>query len=321
MPVADLSAALERIEHTSGTGVLRIARGNTLDVSNLDRVFFPETGYTKGDLMRYYMHVASVILPVMADRPLVLKRSPAGVDGQTFFQQNAPKDVPSAVRVAPIESETGAVHQRIVGGTLATLLYTVQLGCISVDPWHSRLRSLDFADYAVLDLDPGPEAPFERVIEVARWIKDALAARHLTAALKTSGSRGLHIVVPLPPRITYDVALLLAERVATDVATAHPTAATIERSLKARPRDTVYVDYLQNARGKSLAAPYCVRARPLATVSTPLDWSELTSALDPARFTITTMPARIETAGDLWRASMSHRNGPRIVRAAAEGRG
>lgn len=316
----DLTAELEDIERNGGDGTLRVARAQTLDVSRLDRMFFPEAGYTKGDLMRYYARVAPVLLPVMANRPLVLKRSPAGVQGQTFFQQNAPKDAPRTVHVAAITSEAGTVHRRIVGGTLATLLYTVQLGCISVDPWHSRLRSLDFADYAMLDLDPGPEAPFKRVVEVAQWIKDALDAASLTAAIKTSGSRGLHIVVPLPPRTSYDVALLLAQRLATAVSQAHPTAATIERSLKARPSGSVYVDYLQNARGKSLAAAYCVRARPLATVSTPLEWSELTPDLDPGRFTIATVPKRIEALGDLWHTAMHRRNAPRIVLAVL-GRG
>lgn len=316
----ELSTQIERISHSSGDGTLRIARGTSLAVSHLDRVFFPEAGYTKGDVMCYYTGVAQALLPVMANRPLVLKRSPAGVDGQTFFQQNAPKDAPSVVRVASVESETGTAHQRIIGGTLATLLYTVQLGCISVDPWHSRLRSLDSADYAVLDLDPGPEAPFPRVVEVARWIKDALDERSLVAGIKTSGSRGLHIVLPLPPRTPYGVALLLAELIAVDVARTHPFAATTERSLKARPPQGVYVDYLQNARGKSLAAAYCVRARPQATVSAPLHWSELTPDLDPGRFTIATMPSRLEAVGDIWRTAMGHGNSVRAIRAATEHR-
>ena len=319
-PAADLIQQIDRIMQSGGDGQLRIARGQTLDVSNLDREFFPQPGYTKGDLMRYYVRMASVILPVMADRPRVLKRSPMGVDGETFFQQNAPEHTPRGVRLISIESDGGRVHERIVGGNLVTLLYTVQLGCISVDPWHSRAQSLDFADYSVLDLDPGPSVPFSRVVEVAQWVKGELDALSLVAAIKTSGSRGLHIVLPLPPRTAYAVASMLAQRVAERVALSHPGSATVERALKARPPGSVYVDHLQNARGKSLAAAYCVRARPTATVSAPLEWAELTTDLDPGRFTLDTMPQRIAAMGDIWHAAMQRRNGVRAVRAAAEGR-
>jgi len=319
-PAVDLVRQIDRIVRSGGDGQLRIADGQTLDVSNLDREFFPQPGYTKGDLMRYYARVAPVILPVMSDRPLVLKRSPMGVDGETFFQQNPPEHTPRGVRLMSIESEAGRVHQRIVGGDLATLLFTVQLGCISVDPWHSRVRSLAFADYSVLDLDPGPSAPFSRVVEVAQWVKAQLDALSLVAAIKTSGSRGLHIVMPLPPKTAYSVALMLAQHIAERVALAHPEAATVERALKARPPGCVYVDYLQNARGKSLAAAYCVRARPMATVSAPLEWTELTTDLDPGRFTLETMPRRLAAVGDVWRTAMRRKNGVRAVRAAAEGR-
>jgi bifunctional non-homologous end joining protein LigD len=317
----DVVTQLEQIEHSGGTGSLRGASGTTLAISSLDKVLFPEQGYTKGDVMRYYARVASVILPVMAGRPLVLKRSPAGLSGTMFFQQNAPRDVPAAVRTAAIERKAGDVRTRIVGGSLATLLYTVQIGCISVDPWHSRVRSLDTADYAVLDLDPGPHTPFSRIVEVAQTIKAELDTLALAAGLKTSGSRGLHIVLPLPRGASYDTAALLAERLAQRVVDARPDLATVERSLDARPPGTVYVDHLQNARGKSLAAAYCLRARPGATVSAPLAWSELTADLDPAAFTIHTMPRRIETLGDLWGSAMRGRNTRRNVRAVTAGDG
>jgi bifunctional non-homologous end joining protein LigD len=268
--------------------------------------------------MRYYARVAPALVPVMKGRPLVLKRSPDGIQGETFFQQKAPEHAPRVVRVETVESDDGEAQERVVGRDVATLLYTVQLGCISVDPWHSRVGSLDAADYTVLDLDPGPRAPFRRVVEVARWVKEELDALSLHGALKTSGSRGLHIVLPLPARTSYDVALLLAQLVATRVATAHPRVATVERSLSARPPTTVYVDYLQNAKGKSLAAAYCVRAKPGATVSTPLDWGELTPDLDPHAFTIETVPARLAKLGDIWDSALRRKNTYRAIRAAAD---
>jgi bifunctional non-homologous end joining protein LigD len=297
---------------------VQIKRGVSLHVSSLGKVYFPDDGYTKGDVMRYYAHVAPQILPAIADRPLVLKRTPEGIKGEVFFQQKPPEHVPPVVRVETVVNDDGVSAQRIVGGDLATLLYTVQIGCISVDPWESRIGSLDSMDYSVLDLDPGPRATFDRVVEVARWVKEELDARGLRAALKTSGSRGLHIVIPLPPRTPYDAGLLLAQLIATRVAEAHPRDATVERSVKARPPAAVYVDYLQNVKGKSVAAAYCVRARPGATVSTPLQWKELNGSLDPREFTIETVPARIVRLGDIWSSAMKARNTGAAVRAAAD---
>jgi bifunctional non-homologous end joining protein LigD len=161
---------LNEIQEQGGSGKLEISRGVSIDVSNLSKIFFPKKKLTKGDLLRYYATVAPYVLPVMADRPLVLKRWPNGVSdtAKAFFQQNA-GEVPDAVRTETIHTQGGSTNVRIVGGDLATLLYTIQLGAVSVDPWHSRVHSLDHADYTIIDLDPGPRAPFSRVVEVARW--------------------------------------------------------------------------------------------------------------------------------------------------------
>jgi bifunctional non-homologous end joining protein LigD len=311
----DVVAQLDLIERRGGEGTLRIDARTTLDVSSLEKVFFPAEGYTKGDVMRYYARVAPYIVPAMADRPLVLKRFPNGIDGKSFYQQNAPDRVPDGVRVETITNEEGAEQQRIVGGNLATLLYTVQLGSISVDPWHSRVRSLDDADYTILDLDPGPRARFDRVVEVALWVKAELDALELRSVVKTSGASGLHVVVPLPPRTSNETALVLAQLVATRVAKAHPRQATVERSVKARPPGAVYVDYLQNIRSKTVAGVYCVRAKPGATVSTPLEWAELTPRVDPREHTIVTVPGRIAKKGDIWGRVMKRGNPPRALRA------
>nr|MBA3645985.1 DNA ligase D [Gemmatimonadaceae bacterium] len=253
-------AQLEKIDQANGNGIVDFGKGRKLPVSNLGKIFFPRDRVTKGDLMRYYASIADFILPVLAHRPLVLKRFPGGIDGQSFYQQNAGDKVPSGVRVETITNDAGEKQQRIVGGDLLTLLYTIQLASVSVDPWHSRIGSLDFADYTIVDLDPGPRANFARVIEVAGWCKEVIESYKLTAAIKTSGSTGLHIYIPLPPKTPTEAATLVAQVVATRVAEQHPREATIERSVKARGGATVYVDYLQNIKGKTIASAYCVRA-------------------------------------------------------------
>jgi len=314
---ARLEVELDVAEHERRDAHLTLGRGVTLSLSSLDKVWFPGRagGYTKGDVLRHYVRVAPFILPVMEDRPLVLKRFPDGINGEAFYQQKAPPNPPAGVRVDTIEDADGDRVERLVGGSLATLLYQVQLGTISVDPWHARVKSLGFADYSVIDLDPGPRAKFDRVVEVATWVKAELDRLGLRAALKTSGSTGLHIVLPLPPRTSNEAALLIAQLVATRVASAHPREATVERSVSARPKATVYVDYLQNVLGKSVAAAYAVRARPGATVSTPLEWDELTSKLDPRDFTIGTVGERFARVGDIWSLALANRNTSAALKA------
>ena len=315
----DVVAQLQRIEDEAGEGVVRVG-AESLSVSNLGKVYFPGDGFTKGDVMRYYASVAPQILPVMTDRPLVLKRFPGGINGKSFYQQKAPDDTPASVRVEVIENEQGEKQRRVVGGDLATLLYLVQLGSISVDPWHGRVGGLEFADYSIIDLDPGPRAPFKRVVEVALWVKEALDDLGLSAVPKTSGSTGIHIVLPLPPKTPESAALLLAQIVATRVAEEHPREATIERSVRARPPAAVYVDYLQNIRAKTVASVYSVRAKPGATVSTPLKWTELTDNLDARAFTLETVPARIAKVGDLWAAGMKKPNAIRSIQSGKRSR-
>jgi bifunctional non-homologous end joining protein LigD len=211
--------------------------------------------------------------------------------------------------------ETGEVEKqpRIIGGGLLTLLYTIQLGAISVDPWHSRVQSLEYPDYTIIDLDPGPRADFARVVQIARWAKEAIDGFGLHAAIKTSGSTGLHIYLPLPPKTPNEAATLVAQVIATKVANGHPKEATIERSVKARGAGTVYVDYLQNIQGKTVAGPYCVRAKPGATVSTPLEWNELTEDLDPRDFHLGNAADRFEKIGDIWNEAMRKKNSLRAL--------
>ena len=312
---------LQEIEQSGGDGSVRVARGKTLELSNLNKPYFPAIGATKGELMRYYAGVAPLILPLMADRPLVLKRSPEGVEGEIFFQQKPPARTPDVVRVEAIpspnaEGKRGKPERRIVGGDLTTLLYTVQLGCISVDPWFSRVQSIEHPDYAILDLDPGTKAGFKGVVRTARLVHQELERLGVRAALKTSGSRGLHVAIPLPRKTPYDMALRLAEGIAKRVAAQNPAVATVERSLADRPPAAVYLDYLQNARGKSVACAYCARAKAGATVSTPLQWSELGDALDPGSFTIRSVPERIAEVGDIWGDAMRRANTRKVLTSA-----
>ncbi|HEX8942449.1 MAG TPA: DNA ligase D [Gemmatimonadaceae bacterium] len=298
---------LEAIERDGGSGVLDLPTG-ALEVSNLDKIFFPKTKHTKGDLMRFYARIAPHLLPAIADRPLVMKRFPNGVRGKAFYQQRAPADRPASVRVEPVADEGLTTQDRIIGGDLATLLYVVQLGAISIDPWHSRVQSVQYADYAIIDLDPGPRASFSRVIEVAHAVKAVLDDLGLHAVPKTSGASGVHIVLPLDRGVPNDGARIVAEMVARRVADRKPKIATVERWVKSRPSGAVYVDFLQNIRGKTVAGVYSVRAQPQPSVSTPLAWSELTEDLDPSTFTIDTVLPRFRRIGDLWAKGMKTPN-------------
>jgi len=308
-----LLSQLTDIEKKGGDATLDFGGGKTLKVSNLDKVFFPKEKFTKGDVMRYYVRIADYILPTILDRPLVLKRFPNGIDGESFYQQKASETTPPDVRVEEIITDNGDKQPRYIGGDLLTLLYTIQLGAISVDPWHSHVPVLEYADYTIIDLDPGPRANFGRVVQVARGTKEVIDSFGLNAAIKTSGSSGLHIYLPLPPRTPNDAAALVAQVIATKVVAAHSKEATIERLVKARGAAMVYVDYLQNIQGKTVAGPYCVRAKPGATVSTPLRWSELTDELDPRDFHIGNAAERFKKIGDIWNEAMTKKNSLRAL--------
>ena len=315
---ASIEAQLRSIERDGGDGELLFDDGNTLRVSSLGKPFFPEPGFTKGDLMRYYARISPRLLPLMSDRPLALRRFPNGVGGMSFYQQNAGDKLPEGVRVAEVQDSKGQREPRFIGGDLLTLLYTVQIGSIDVHPWLSRLDALDEPDLSIIDLDPGTGVEFRQVVEVARLVKRELDAAKITAALKTSGSRGLHIGIPLPPGITYDESSAIAREIARRVAERAPNLGTLERSIKARPRGTIYLDYQQNARGKTVACAWAVRARAGASVSMPLPWTALRATLDPARFTIETVPRHAAKGHSAWNAVIRKANQARRLRAVLD---
>jgi len=296
--VGGLVDQLRAIEASRRDGILALPGGDHLNVSNLHKVFWPKQKLTKGDLFRYYAQVAPFILPAVADRPLVMKRFPNGIAAAPFYQHRV-EDVPPGVRVETVQ----VVEKRpqLIGGNLKTLLYMVQLAAISQDPWFSRIGSIESADYVALDLDPAPDVPFAHVLDVARWIHDELDTLGAEGVPKTSGADGLHVYIPLPPDTPYEAGLLFCQIVATVVANKHPKIATVERAVRARGR-RVYIDYLQNIPGKTLATAYSARASEYAGVSTPLTWDEIAGGLKREDFTIETVPARLEKVGDLWKA-------------------
>jgi bifunctional non-homologous end joining protein LigD len=307
---------LRAIERGDGDGELTFGDGKTLHVSSLGKPFFPQAGVTKGGLMRYYTRVAPYLLPEIDGRALVLKRYPDGVAGPMFFQQNAGDHVPDVVRVTTLDTVELGAKPRIVGGDLATLLYTVQLGAIEVHPWLSRVDDVDAPDRCLIDLDPGDDVSFADVAALARDVIRIAEACGLPVAVKTSGASGLHIVLPLPPRTSYETSAELAFGLAAAVVASNPATATVERGVKARPKKSIYVDALQNARGKSMAAPYSVRARPAASVSAPLRPRELTSRLRIEAFTVGNTPARLRRVGDLWGDAIATRPTTRMLARA-----
>jgi bifunctional non-homologous end joining protein LigD len=293
-----MTAELDDLEQRKRDGRVTLPDGDWLDVTNLQKLFWPRPKFTKGDLIRYYARIAPLILPVVDDRPLVMKRFPNGVDGQAFYQHRAPDIYPRGVRV---EEVAGAdVPTMFVGGSLKTLLYMAQLAAISQDPWFSKVTALEEADVVAIDLDPQPGATFRQIQDVALWVHEELEKLHVPSFPKTSGSEGLHVFIPLPPGSSYETGVLFCQIVATIVATKHPKVATVERMVRRRRDKTVYVDYLQNIPGKTLACAYSARASDFAGVSTPLKWSEVGKDISPKDFTIKTIEARVKQVGDLW---------------------
>jgi bifunctional non-homologous end joining protein LigD len=313
---ADVETQLRAIEREGGDGELSFGHGETLRVSSLGKMFFPDVGITKGDLMRYYTRVAPMLLPEIEGRALVLQRHPDGVEGPMFFQQSAGEHVPDVVRVETLDTVDLGEKPRIVGGDLPTLLYTVQLGAIEVHPWLSSVGDIAAPDRCLIDLDPGHDVPFSHVVALARDVMRIAEGCGLPVALKTSGASGIHIVLPLPPRTSYETSAALALHLAEAAVAADPERATLERGIKARPKGSIYVDALQNARGKSMAAPYSVRAKPAATVSAPLRERELTSRLRIETFTVKSMPARLARTGDLWSEAIATRPSARALARA-----
>jgi bifunctional non-homologous end joining protein LigD len=290
-----------------------------LKLSNLDKVFFPDDGIRKGDLLAYYRSVAPVLLPHIKDRPFTMKRYPDGIEGGFFFQKDAPKHMPEWIPTRAFEASTResprqrkTINFPLVNDELA-LLWMVNMGCIDLNTWYSRVDRPERPDFVLFDLDPAADVGFPEVIQVARLVKDVLDALGLVGFPKTSGSDGMHVLVPIERRHSYDDTREFAEIVAATLARTHRGLVTTEWT-KAKRRG-VLIDANQNGEGKTIASVYSVRPHPGAPVSTPLRWEEVREGLDPREYTIEVAQRRIEEHGDLFEGVLTTRQ--RLDRALA----
>ncbi len=287
---------------TMAVATQRAPHHGRVRVTNVDKVYWPAEGYTKGDLLAYYEQVADALLPHLQDRPVHLNRFPDGIEGKSFYQREAKDGTPAWLRTVPIDHDGAPVPHHVLDDR-DMLRYAINLGSIDLHPWLSRVGSLDNPDFAVLDLDP-KTAPFGDVVKIARAAGRLLRGIGLRPLLKTSGKNGMHVFVPLSPGYTYDHARMFTEGVARVLLRDLGDIATIERMPDQR-RGRVYLDYLQNRRSQTIVPPYAVRPVRGASVSTPLAWDELEDDdLHPSKFTIHTLPPRLQVRGDLFRAAL-----------------
>jgi bifunctional non-homologous end joining protein LigD len=279
-----------------------------VELTNLDKVFWPEDGYTKRDLVKYYGEIAPLLSPHLRDRPLVFKRYPDGIYGPHFYQKDAPDYTPDWIRIQEIWSPDVKRNIRyFIGDGGEQLVYIANMGAITQNPWMSRVQHMDHPDYVVFDLDP-VDCPFSTVQKVALELKAIFDELGLRVYPKTSGASGMHIHLPLlEKKFTYEEVRLFAETVASIVVGRLPEQATIQRVVRKRKPEMVYIDYLQNVRGKTVASVYSPRARAGAPVSTPLRWEEFRKPIDPLKYTIKTIFRRIEKYGDLFEPALTDR--------------
>jgi bifunctional non-homologous end joining protein LigD len=278
-------------------------------LTNLRKVFWPSLGLTKGDLLQYYADVADVLLPHLRDRAMVMKRYPHGAAGPFFFMKRAPTPRPAWIDICSIEhgSGSGKVIDFPMIQDRAALLWVVNLGCIDLNQWYARCDDVDRPDYLHFDLDPGVGATFERVLETSRIVRDALDALRMPSLVKTTGSKGLHVYVPIVRGPVQKQVWTFAKALAQELAVRHPALITAEYRVARRPRGRVLVDYNQNAWGRTLASIYSVRPRAEATVSTPVTWKEIDRGVRIEDFTVKNVPARIARLGDLWKPLLQAR--------------
>ncbi len=280
---------------------------HTVQLTSLNKVFWPKEGYTKGDVLAYYERMAPVLLPHLKDRPESLYRTPNGIKGPGFFQKDAGGQAPSWVPSVKIHSDSrgGDDIDYILCNDLGTLLYLANLGCIELDPWTSRKQHLLKPDHIVMDLDPSKGNSFDDVVEAALAVKVVLDHIGATGFCKTSGSTGIHIYIPTGGRYTYDQLAPVAKNIMLLVQGMLPKTTTLERSLAKRSDKKIYLDHLQNRKGQTLASVYSIRPKPGATVSTPLDWDEVRPGLDMGQFDIRSVPERVDKLGDLFQGVLT----------------
>jgi len=274
--------------------------GRTVRLSNLGKPFWPQLGIVKGDLLQYYADVAPVLLPHLRDRAMVMKRYPNGAGGDFFFMKRAPRPRPEWITTCAIEHASGSVIDFPIIDDLAALLWVINLGCIDLNQWYARCDDVDRPDYLHFDLDPVGEVEFATVREAAVVVNDTLHALGMPTWVKTTGSRGLHVYVPIVRGPTQKQVWEVSKTIALDVARRNPRLLTAVYKKAARPLGRVLVDYNQNAWGRTLASVYSVRPQPRATVSTPVTWDEVARGFALEDFRMDNVPARLAQLGDLW---------------------
>jgi bifunctional non-homologous end joining protein LigD len=290
---------------------VRIEKPTRVKLSNLEKVFFPDEGITKGDLIEYYRAVAPVLLPHLRDRPFTMRRYPDGAFGKAFFQKDAPSHMPDWIPRFEVEVSTRESPRRrkriaapIVNDEDA-LAWAVNMGCIDMNTWYSRVDKPDRPDFVLFDLDPSPDVGFRETVQVALLVKDMLDALGLLSFPKTSSAEGMHVLVPVERRYTYDDTRKFSEIVAGAIARTHRGLATTEWT-KSKRRG-VLIDSNQNGEGKTIASVYSVRPRAGAPVSTPLRWDEVDEKLDPSAFTMDVVLERVREMGDLFEGVLTTR--------------
>ena len=275
--------------------------GRDVRVTNLDKPFWSNPTITKGDLIQYYADVAPVLLPHIQNRAMVMKRYPHGAAGEFFFMKRAPAPRPDWIRTCRINHDSGNVIDFPVIDDVPSLLWVINLGCIDLNQWYATCDDVDRPDYLHFDLDPGEGASWERVLECGRIVRDALTTIGMRSVVKTTGSRGLHVYVPIVRGPVQKDVWTFAKALAIELAARHSQIMTAEYRVASRPEGRVLIDYNQNAWGRTLASVYSVRPRPRAPVSAPVTWAEVDNGIRIDDFRMDNIRARIAKAGDLWK--------------------
>lgn len=275
--------------------------GRAVKLTNLHKAFWPELGITKADLLRYYVAVSPYLLPHLVDRAMVMKRYPNGWNGKFFFMKRTPEHAPSWLKTCSIEHASTSVIDFPLVNNLASLLWVVNLGCIDLNPWYSRCDDTDRPDYLHFDLDPVPGADFAKVRQTALMVRENLQRLGMTPYAKTTGSKGIHVYVPIVRGPTQKQVWSFAKEFARAMEKMDPALVTAEYRIAKRPAGRVLVDYNQNAWGRTLASVYSVRAKPGATVSMPVTWEEVEGGIELEAFHLKNAPARVAERGDLWK--------------------
>lgn len=288
------------IPHNTDSFKIRI-KDKSIDLTHLRKPFWPELKITKGDLLQYYADIAALLLPHLTDRAMVMKRYPNGYAGEFFFMKRAPEYRPDWLNICTIEHRSGNVIDFPVVQDLPSLLWIVNLGCIDLNPWYARCDDINRPDYLHFDLDPVAPADFEMVREVALIVRDYLLTKEVNCYPKTTGSRGIHIYIPIVRGPLQKEVWTVAKRIAIELAGANPKLITSEYRVAKRPAGRVLVDYNQNAWGRTLASVYSVRAKPLATVSVPVTWKEIEAGISLEDLDMNKTLKRVAKVGDLFK--------------------